>query len=121
MLWGVEGICGEFLTIEKAGPFDAITFNKVLEHVEDPVKMLAKTHSLLSDIGFVYIELPDGEAAAKEGKEREEFFIEHHHVFSPASVVHLAQKAGFQLIELERLQEPSSKYTLRAFVRPIPR
>lgn len=114
---GVQALCGDFLKLENAGSFDLITFNKVLEHVENPIAMLAKAASSLKPDGVVYIELPDGEMAATEGKGREEFFIDHWHVFSPASMDLLARKAGFKTISLERLREPSSKFTLRAFLR----
>jgi len=93
-----------------------ITFNKVLEHIVDPVKVLAKAKEHLNPQGFVYIELPDGEVASKEGKGREEFFIDHPHIFSEASVECLARRAGFNVRLLERLQEPSTKYTLYAFL-----
>ena len=59
----------------------------------------------------------DGEAAARDSWEREEFFIEHHHIFSMVSAALLFSKAGFQLSRLERLREPSTKYTIRAFLR----
>ena len=99
--------------------YEAITFNKVLEHVADPVAMLAKSKDLLTDGGFVYVELPDGEEAAKDGSEREEFAIDHIHIFSLDSTVLLARKAGFEVMSVERLQEPSTKYTLRAFLRDL--
>lgn len=104
----------EELDISKAGRFTAITFNKVLEHVEDPVGMLAAALPLMADRGFLYIEVPDV-AAAAAGPGREEFFIEHHHVFSPASLTLLIERARFALAMLERLREPSGKYTLYAF------
>jgi SAM-dependent methyltransferase len=115
---GVAAVTGDFLTLsgEALGRFDVITFNKVLEHVEDPVAMLARCHELLALCGFVYVELPDGEAAAAEGPGREEFFIEHHHVFSPASFALLAGRAGFSPALIERLREPSGKFTLRGFL-----
>ena len=72
---GVNAVCGDFMTLADLGRFDAVTFNKVLEHVEDPVLMLARSRQHLADGGFVYIELPDGEAAAEDGPGREEFFI----------------------------------------------
>ena len=73
----------------------------------------------MAEHGFVYIELPDGEAAAREeGFGREEFFVEHFHVFSVASIARLAEHAGFEARVIERLREPSSKYTLRAFLTP---
>ena len=61
------------------------------------------------------MEVPDGEVAYKDGPEREEFFIEHLHVFSLASTVIMANKAGFQVEAIQRLKEPSTKYTIRAF------
>jgi 2-polyprenyl-3-methyl-5-hydroxy-6-metoxy-1,4-benzoquinol methylase len=113
---GVNAICGDFMLADTIGQFDVISFNKVLEHVEDPVAMLAKARSYLAPGGFVYVELPDGEAAACEGAGREEFFIDHLHVFSAASFAALVERAGFNLLTLERLREPSTKFTLRGFV-----
>lgn len=115
---GVSVVCGDFMQADVPGRFDIVTFNKVLEHVEDPIAMLRRALPLLAPGGFVYVELPDGEMAAAEGSGREEFFIEHLHVFSFASIVMLTNRAGFHPRCVERLQEPSSKFTLRAFVVP---
>jgi SAM-dependent methyltransferase len=115
---GVTALAGDFLTLARSslGRFDLVTFNKVLEHVEDPVVMLAASRPLLAPGGFLYLELPDAEAASREGPGREEFFIEHHHVFSAASTALLTARAGFIVLRLERLREPSGKFTLRAFL-----
>jgi len=115
---GVKAIAADFMELKasEAGKFDIITLNKVLEHVERPVEMLEKVKTFLNKEGFVYIELPDV-AAAVEGKGREEFFIEHHHIFSFASLSIMAEKAGFKIESIERLIEPSTKYTLRAFLK----
>lgn len=115
---GVKAVCGDFLTLKELQEFNAVTFNKVLEHVEDPVGMLAAAGRLLLPGGFIYVEVPDGAAAIFEGPEREEFFVEHLHVFSPASVAVLAERAGFSPLSIERVREPSGKYTLRAFLEP---
>ena len=114
---GVAAIAGDFMTtdLSPAGSFDVVTFNKVLEHLPDPVAMLARARPLLAPGGFVYFEVPDGEAAAGEGPGREEFFIEHHHVFSPASAALLTARAGFALLRLQRLREASGKFTLRVY------
>lgn len=118
---GVAAVTGDFRALAgQLGAFDVVSFNKVLEHVEDPVAMLATSRPLVADGGFVYVELPDVNAAI-EGKGREEFFIEHHHVFSAASVSLLSTRAGFHLLALEALREPSGKYTLRAFLEPAPK
>lgn len=105
----------DFLCDEIAAQYDVVTFNKVLEHVLEPVVMLARARQILSRGGFVYVELPDGEEAVQGGPGREEFFIEHHHIFSMVSMAMLVTRAGFRLIRAERLQEPSGKYTLRGF------
>ncbi len=114
---GVSGVCADVQTVEGIGTFDLITFNKVLEHIVDPIAVLASVRRLLRVDGLVYIELPDGEAAEAEGKEREEYLLGHHHVFSFASYALLIARAELTLVACERLQEPSSKYTLRGFAR----
>lgn len=113
---GVHAVRADLMDGPTLGQFDMITFNKVLEHVRDPIALLARAVDHLAPRGAVYVELPDGEVAALEGPGREEFFIDHHHIFSAASVALLARRAGFTVIELERLREPSGKYTLRAFL-----
>jgi 2-polyprenyl-3-methyl-5-hydroxy-6-metoxy-1,4-benzoquinol methylase len=113
---GVNAVCGDFLETGAPGAFDAVTFNKVLEHVKHPVSMLSRARDCLKRGGFVYVEVPDGEMAAQVGSEREEFYIDHLHVFSPASLAILATRAGYLMCALERLTEPSGKFTLRAFL-----
>lgn len=118
---GVEGLVADFMTDSLERRFDLVTFNKVLEHVPDPVAMLARAQSVLAPGGAVYVELPDGEAAlAAEGPDREEFFIEHYCAFSAVSYAMLARKAGFQLDCMARVVEPSGKFTLRGFLSMEP-
>jgi SAM-dependent methyltransferase len=114
---GIDAIAGDFMKLDTVylGSYDVITFNKVLEHVEDPVAMLARALPLLATGGFIYFEVPDGEAAASEGPEREEFFIEHHHVFSAASAAIVAVRAGLRPLLTQCLREPSNKFTIRVF------
>jgi SAM-dependent methyltransferase len=114
---GVAAVAGDFMQAEDLGRFDVVTLNKVLEHVADPVAMLARTVRFLNPGGFVYVEVPDGPEAALEGAGREEFFIEHLHIFSPASLSMLVDRAGLTLERLDRMREPSTKYTLVAFCR----
>jgi SAM-dependent methyltransferase len=115
---GIGAIRGEFMQLAPTGKFDLLSFNKVLEHVENPTAMLSQSQHWLKPGGSVYIELPDAEAARHAGYGREEFFIDHIHVFSFASMAILANKAGFDVVMSERVREPSSKYTLRAILHP---
>ena len=114
----IRAVCGDFASVADSGRYDLVTFNKVLEHVKDPIGMLARAAKFLHPGGFVYAEVPDGEAAVHEGPSREEFFIEHHHVFSAASLALLGARSGFTVRVIERLREPSTKFTLRAFLVP---
>jgi SAM-dependent methyltransferase len=116
---GVEAVCADFMEVGSLGRFDLVTLNKVLEHVPEPAAMLARTREFLAPGGHVYVELPDGEAAATDpdGQNREEFFIEHLHVFSMSSMSLLADRAGLVTEHAERLREPSGKYTLFAFLK----
>ena len=114
---GVKGFCGDFMVLQSEEKYDLITFNKVLEHVSDPVKMLSKAVSNSSPGGLIYIEVPDGEVAAAQGKERQEFFIDHPNIFSFSSLSLMMMRAGLLPLCIERIKEPSSKYTLLAFGR----
>jgi 2-polyprenyl-3-methyl-5-hydroxy-6-metoxy-1,4-benzoquinol methylase len=115
---GVRTVQADFEDAQDLGTFDLVTFNKVLEHVPDPRGMLEKATQHLSEHGCVYVEVPDGERARRTGKEREEFVIEHLRAFTPASLAILVDRAGLELERLERIQDPSSKFTIFAFCRP---
>jgi hypothetical protein len=106
-------ISNEIKAIKK---FDVVSLNKVIEHSKVPVQMLTKARDFLAPDGLMYIEVPDAECALEEGPEREEFTIDHPHVFSISSLSICVERAGLKLISMERLKEASTKYTLRAFV-----
>lgn len=114
---GVKAFADDLFDLEPEhlGYFDILTFNKVLEHVESPVDVLATATRFLAEGGFIYVELPDV-AAAVQGSGREEFFIEHHHVFNPTSLAILAERASLTLTLLKRFREPSEKYSLGGFM-----
>lgn len=115
---GIEARVADLKTLRDFEPFDLVTFNKVLEHVEDPVSLLAAAVPQLAKDGVIYVELPDGEGAEVEGQDREEYLLGHVHVFSVASYALLIARAGLDLLAFERLREPSTKFTLRGFARP---
>lgn len=112
---GIKSIHCDFNNFKDSMRFDLITFNKVLEHLEEPKIFLTKAKQFLSHNGIVYIEVPDGEEALKDSPEREEFFIDHYHAFSFRSLAILLESCGFKCLELSRIKEPSGKYTLTCF------
>jgi len=115
----VHSVHADFLTWEppESSRFDVITLNKVLEHVENPVAMLERARRWIRPGGFVYVEVPDA-AAAQAGSSREEFFIEHLHVFTPRSLAEAALRAKWISERISQFTEPSLKLTVAGFFIP---
>ena len=100
--------------------FDFITLNKVLEHVPNPYLFLKKYLKNLKKDGHIYIEVPDLDAKEdKVGYNREEFFIEHHHVFSKVSLILMLSKLNLKIQKIEKIVEPSTKYTLYCIAQKL--
>ena len=99
--------------------FHIITMNKIIEHVKDPVKLLKISKKLLTENGYIYIEVPDGHAASRhqDNKLREEFFVDHLHVFSKKSLKNCIKLAGFDLLICKSIKEKSGKLSLYAFAK----
>lgn len=114
---GVKSIHGEFQKLKISKKFNVITLNKVLEHVENPISILRKAKKRLIKGGVIYVEVPDAEKASKKGKERQEFFIEHMHVFSKSSLGYMSKKSGLKVIKIKRMHEPSGKFSLFSFLK----
>jgi len=101
--------------------YDIISLNKVIEHVENPILFLKKINKILKKNGYVYIEVPDGESASKikNGKNREEFYVDHLHIFSLKSLATCIKHANFKLLKIDKISEPSGKLTIFAFAKKI--
>ena len=110
---------GKFEDFRFGKKFDLITFNKVLEHVTNPVGLLKKSKFFLKNNGIIYLELPDGKRAVDNGGflDREEFFIEHFTIFDEESLIYFINQAGVKIISFYSVHEPSDKYTLCAFLK----
>jgi len=113
----VRVIQGVFPNISIDEKFSLITFNKVIEHIADAITFLKAAKKYLNKKGYVYIELPDGEEAIKVSHLRQEFFLEHYYAFTSASICLLATKAGFSVVRLLKIKDPSGKYTLAGFLK----
>jgi 2-polyprenyl-3-methyl-5-hydroxy-6-metoxy-1,4-benzoquinol methylase len=111
----INSIHGDFIKIKIKKKYDVITLNKVIEHVEQPERMLIKARAILKKKGIIYIEVPDI-LAAKKGKNREEFHIDHLHVFSKKSLLFLAKKTNLNIDLIKSIREPSDKFTIYAFL-----
>ena len=65
-----------------------------MEHLEDPREIIIKLKKLLNQSGILYLEVPDAKWSIK-CKNREEFFIEHLHVFSKKSLGWLYKEIAY--------------------------
>jgi 2-polyprenyl-3-methyl-5-hydroxy-6-metoxy-1,4-benzoquinol methylase len=98
--------------------FDLITFNKVLEHVNNPVRMIKDSLKFLKRKGVIYIEVPD-EMAKVKGKNAGEFCPDHLQVFSKISLNDMCNASGLKKISTKSIIEPSNKYTIYGFFKKI--
>ena len=98
--------------------FDLISFNKILEHVNYPQKLIIKAKKFLKKEGLIYIEVPDVYAKVG-GKFRDEFCLDHLHIFSPSSLEILLRRSGLYPIKIVRIHEPSGKYTIFCFTKKL--
>ncbi len=108
---------GSLRDVDSDAQFNLISFNKVLEHVEDPVQMLFEAKQRLHPDGAIYIELPFAEGIIARGEQgrRAEFFIEHFTTFTKDAMQYLIDAAGLKLQFQKDILEPSGKETIYAF------
>ena len=117
---GIEVLSGGLIECHKIGEFNLISFNKVLEHIQNPTEMLLQSTLHLKPGGLIYIELPDGETALeKSGPDREEFFVEHFDAYSRKSLELLLNSVKFKILTIDQVYEPSGKFTIRSFAMPL--
>jgi 2-polyprenyl-3-methyl-5-hydroxy-6-metoxy-1,4-benzoquinol methylase len=95
--------------------YNFITINKVLEHVPNIKIFLNLALSKLKKNGYLYLEVPDYIASQLSLVNREEFFIEHYNIFSELSLLKILYRHRLTLISMNRIKEPSGKFTLYAF------
>jgi len=117
--WGVEPSQSSSVAIEKGHKiiknyfekaklpkayFDFIIANHTLEHMDDPILVLRKIHSLLKSGGIVYIDVPNAGGIASRilGKHWPyRLPLEHKHQFTRTSLSKIFIKAGFKVIHFE--------------------
>jgi SAM-dependent methyltransferase len=96
------------------GAFDLITLNRVVEHIKTPIEVMISAKKALKDNGLIYIELPDVLSFILDGDSNEAFASGHYMVYGPQSIQYLFDKAKIELYAINRVKEPSGKYTIYA-------
>ena len=98
--------------------FELITFNKVLEHIKNPIPTLMKAKQFLLANGLIYIELPYADTIFKDKdiEQRSEFFIEHYTIHNKESIKKIAELADLKILKVNNVIDPSGKHTIYAFL-----
>jgi 2-polyprenyl-3-methyl-5-hydroxy-6-metoxy-1,4-benzoquinol methylase len=85
----VEYILSDIFKYETVAKFDFITMGEVLEHVEDPVALMLKLKSLLTDDGTIFMTTPTNAPS-----------IDHIYLFSNADDIRrIIDKAGLEVVD----------------------
>ncbi len=76
--------------------YDLIIFSHCLEHMDDPIMSLHHLHKLLSNDGFVYLEIP---IIWNIVDWKDSFFMAHKSNFNERGIVKILQLTGFNIVE----------------------
>lgn len=114
-----EIVQGLSSVLPSAHQFGVITLNRVLEHTPDPVALLKTEYGHLSEKGVLYIEVPDTLSYYHDGANNEAFGYTHFVVYSPDSLLRVARLAGLEALAVNRVVEPSGKFTLYGFFQRL--
>jgi 2-polyprenyl-3-methyl-5-hydroxy-6-metoxy-1,4-benzoquinol methylase len=91
--------------------FDAITLSHVIEHVADPVGLLAQCRSLLTERGRVIVVTPNLHSLGRKlfGSDWRGWDVPRHlFLFSPESLATTAKKAGFHRVRVRTTSRAAS-------------
>lgn len=86
----------------EAASFDVVTLNSVLEHVNEPRRMLSQVHSLLKPRGALFAIVPNVESlACRVLHDRAATFDGRNHLvyFSPRTLTSMLDAEGFEAVE----------------------
>lgn len=108
----IEGVLGRFEEMEWPLPApDVIVMNQVIEHLEDPKAVVARSFDLLRPGGVLMMETPSVDAwDAKLFRKRHwgGWHTPRHWVlYTPETLKRLADEAGFETVEVTHLLSPN--------------
>lgn len=96
--------------------FSLVTLNKVLEHIDEPVRVLKQVaQALIPSCGLLYLEVPDKLTIGCRPLNDNILGALHCHLYHPGGVERLFRETGFEPLRIERVVEPSGKITVFGF------
>lgn len=99
--FGLNVIRDDIMSPQLNSGFGLITMWHVLEHLIDPLAALERARELLAPGGFLLIELPNWNSVGRSVRKTRWSELrppEHINYFTPASLSHAVQKAGFEVL-----------------------
>ncbi|MCS6812183.1 MAG: class I SAM-dependent methyltransferase [Cyanobacteria bacterium] len=103
---------------QRYGPAAIVLCRHTLEHVPDPLELVIAMRSLLAEDGLLFIEVPDAQDMAVNGK-GQDLWDEHLHYFTAENLTLLVQQAGFS-VERITLQDHRQSMNILCWCRPSP-
>jgi SAM-dependent methyltransferase len=118
---GIPVFNGMIDTFETDERFDVITANQVLEHVPDPVAVLAKMRALLAPGGMIWLAVPNADCrwAKALGWRWDGADLPYHLLhFGPQAMETVAKRASLSVQRLYTNSQPSVvAFSLRTYLR----
>ncbi|MCX7598431.1 MAG: class I SAM-dependent methyltransferase, partial [Armatimonadetes bacterium] len=115
--YGLEVVCGYLHEANLPDcSFDAVTFFDVLEHTYDPVAELKEARRLLNFGGLVIVKVPNIQALQARVFGRWWYCLDvprHLSFFSPATLRHALEKAGFDVVVVRAVPDWVGALTFR--------
>lgn len=90
---------------EYIGYFDTILMVELIEHIDDPLALLAACKSVLSPGGCIFLTTPCGELRSRSHKTAAYNMPEHVQFFTERSLTNALMKAGFSSVKYVELRE----------------
>jgi ubiquinone/menaquinone biosynthesis C-methylase UbiE len=108
---GFKTLVGPAESLETSERFRVITLNQVIEHLQNPVRVVERLELLLEDGGYLFIETP-----STDGRDSRLFrsrywggyhIPRHFFIFNEASLRQLLEAAGLQVVEVRYMCSPA--------------
>lgn len=114
-----EAHLGSLKDFKSTKKYDLISFNKVLEHLKDPIKNIKSSLEYLSEDGVLYIEMPEGQRIVTDNliSKRAEFAVEHYTIYNEKSMRKIGKLCNLNILELNIITDPSGKKTIYTFYK----
>ena len=95
-----------------ATSFDLIAMVFVLEHLEDPMGIMAQLHLDMAQQALVYIEVPDAVCFDLKPQDDDIFNSCHLWMFSPNTISEMLNQTGYEICAMQRVRTIRGHYSL---------